>query len=77
MFMQTLIDDYITPLTKAVKAGGQADFSGLAKAIGTIMIYYGCGILASFIQSRLMIYLPGHHVPLPQAICSPTWSPCP
>jgi ATP-binding cassette subfamily B protein len=57
LFMQTLIDDYITPLTKAVKAGGQADFSGLAKAIGTIMIYYGCGILASFIQSRLMIYI--------------------
>ena len=57
MFMQTLIDDYITPLTKAVKAGGTADFSGLSKAIGTIMIYYGCGILASFIQSRLMIYV--------------------
>jgi ATP-binding cassette subfamily B multidrug efflux pump len=57
MFMQTLIDDYITPLTKAVKAGGTADFSGLGKAIGTIMIYYGCGILASFIQSRLMIYV--------------------
>jgi len=57
MFMQTLIDDYITPLTKAVKAGGTADFYGLGKAIGTIMIYYGCGILASFIQSRLMIYV--------------------
>jgi ATP-binding cassette subfamily B multidrug efflux pump len=57
MFMQTLIDDYITPLTQTVKAGGTADFSGLAKAIGTIMIYYGCGILASFIQSRLMIYV--------------------
>jgi ATP-binding cassette subfamily B multidrug efflux pump len=57
MFMQTLIDDYITPMTKVVKAGGQADYSGLAGAIGTIVIFYACGVLASFVQSRLMIYI--------------------
>ena len=57
LFMQTLIDGYITPMVKTVKAGGTADFAGLAGAMGKIMIYYGCGILASFIQSRLMIYI--------------------
>ena len=53
LFMQTLIDGYITPMVKTVKAGGTADFAGLAGAMGKIMIYYGCGILASFIQARL------------------------
>ena len=57
LFMQTLIDGYITPMVKTVKAGGTADFAGLAGAMGKIMIYYGCGILASFIQARLMIYI--------------------
>ncbi len=57
LFMRTLIDDYIVPLTQTVKNGGEADYSGLAKAMGTIIIFYGCGVLASFVQSRLMIYV--------------------
>lgn len=57
MFMQTLIDDYITPMTKAVKAGGTADYAGLSRAMGTIIVFYACGVLASFVQSRLMIYI--------------------
>ena len=57
LFMRTLIDNYITPLTKTVRAGGTADYSGLTRAIGVIVAYYACGVLASFVQSRLMIYI--------------------
>ena len=57
MFMQTLIDDYIEPMSAAVKAGGKADYTALSKAIGTIIAFYACGVLASFVQSRLMIYI--------------------
>lgn len=53
LFMQTLIDDYIVPLL------GQEnpDFSPLAGAIGRVACFYGLGVLASFTQSRLMIYV--------------------
>ena len=53
LFMRTLIDDYIAPLL-----GKQnPDFSPLAGAIGRVACFYGLGVLASFTQSRLMIYV--------------------
>lgn len=51
LFMKTLIDDYIIPLTKQQNP----DFSELARAIGRVACFYGVGVLASFTQSRLMI----------------------
>ncbi|MDO5154975.1 MAG: ABC transporter ATP-binding protein [Eubacteriales bacterium] len=51
MFMQKLIDDYITPML------GQAnpDFSALAGAIGRVAAFYAVGIVAAFTQQRLMV----------------------
>lgn len=50
-FIQTLIDDYIIPLTRQ----SNPDFSSLANAIGKVACFYAVGILASYIQARLMI----------------------
>ena len=57
LFTQTLIDDYILPLVQAVQTGGAADFSGLAQAISRVALFYACGVLASFLQNRVMIYV--------------------
>ena len=57
MFTKTLIDSYILPLVKTAQAGGTPDFSGLIQAITRVAIFYGCGVLASFVQSRIMIYV--------------------
>lgn len=53
LFMQTLIDDYIIPLTKQASP----DFTELAHAIGRVAIFYACGVLASFAQSKIMVYV--------------------
>lgn len=50
-FIQTLIDDYIVPLTKQANP----DFSGLAKAILNVAVFYAAGIIASFTQARIMV----------------------
>lgn len=53
LFMRTLIDSYIMPLI-----GKQnPDFSPLAGAISRVAVFYAIGVLASFVQSRLMIYV--------------------
>ena len=39
LFMQTLIDDYIIPLTKQASP----DFTELAHAIGRVAVFYACG----------------------------------
>lgn len=53
MFMKTLIDQYIVPLI-----GRQnPDFGPLAGAIGRVACFYALGVLASFIQSRIMVYV--------------------
>ncbi len=53
LFMRTLIDDYIEPLL-----GKQnPDFGPLAGAIGRVACFYGLGVVASFTQSRVMIYV--------------------
>ncbi|MCM1058510.1 MAG: ABC transporter ATP-binding protein/permease [Firmicutes bacterium] len=53
LFMRTLIDDYIVPLMKQQNP----DFGELARAIGRVACFYGVGVIASFTQSRLMIYI--------------------
>ena len=57
LFMQSLIDDYITPMLDVVKAGGEADFAPLAGALLGIALIYVVGILSSFTYNRLMIYI--------------------
>ena len=53
LFMRTLIDEYILPLL-----GNQnPDFAPLAAAITRVAGFYAIGVLASFVQSRLMIYV--------------------
>ncbi len=51
MFMKTLIDSYIMPLLLA----DNPDFGPLALAIGRVACFYGVGVAAAYIQSRLMV----------------------
>ena len=53
MFMQTLIDDYITPML------GQSDpdFGPLAMAIARVAGFYLLGVAATFTYNRIMIYV--------------------
>ena len=57
LFTRTLIDQYIIPLVKTVRSGGAADYSGLRHAILRVAAFYACGVVASFVQARLMIYV--------------------
>lgn len=57
LFTKTLIDSYILPMLHAVQTGGTADFSALLHAILRVAAFYGCGVAAAFVQSRLMIYV--------------------
>lgn len=51
LFMQSLIDEYITPLL------GQAnpDYSGLFGALLSIAVTYGIGILCAYAYNRIMV----------------------
>ncbi len=53
MFMRTLIDSYILPMV----GRQEPDFAPLLGAISRVACFYGLGVLASFIQSRVMIYV--------------------
>ncbi|MDE6025939.1 MAG: ABC transporter ATP-binding protein/permease [Lachnospiraceae bacterium] len=53
LFMKTLIDDYIQPLI----GSGNPDYSQLLKAITRVAVFYLAGILAAFIQARLLMYV--------------------
>lgn len=53
MFMQTLIDDYIEPLTRQ----SRPDFAPLAGAIIRVAFFYMCGALSTFAYSRIMVYV--------------------
>ena len=57
LFTKTLIDSYILPLVQQVQAGQTADFTGLTHAITRVALFYACGVIASFVQSRVMIYV--------------------
>lgn len=52
MFMQTLIDGYIVPMVQGTKTEGE-----LLHAMMRVAGFYGAGVLAAFVQSRIMIYV--------------------
>lgn len=51
LFMQSLIDDYIVPLTKSQVP----DYSDLAVALVSIAVIYGIGILCAYGYNRIMV----------------------
>lgn len=51
MFMQRLIDDYITPLLKSETKS----YTPLLHAIGRVACFYGIGIIASYSYNRIMV----------------------
>ncbi len=51
MFMKTLIDDFIIPLTKSAKP----DFAPLAKEIFRVACFYLLGAAASYVQGRILV----------------------
>lgn len=53
MFMQTLIDDYITPMVQ----NHSNDYSSLLGAIGRVAGFYALGVIATFAYNKLLIYI--------------------
>ena len=53
MFIEILIDDYITPLLAATIP----DFSGLLRAVSIMACIYTGGIIATFLYNRLMVVM--------------------
>ena len=51
LFMQSLIDDYIVPLTRAQTP----DYSALAGALLSVAVTYGIGILCAYAYNRIMV----------------------
>ena len=51
MFMQRLIDNYITPLLKSETK----NYTPLLHAIGRVACFYGVGIIASYSYNRIMV----------------------
>jgi ATP-binding cassette subfamily B protein len=51
MFLESLIDDYISPMLLS----GSRDFSGLAMALVKMGIIYAAGILGTLLYNRLMV----------------------
>ena len=51
LFSETLIDDYIEPML----ASGSTDFSGLAAAIGRLVVILLIGVIAAYAYQRIMV----------------------
>ena len=51
LYLQTLIDDYIVPLVGTINPV----YTSLLKAIVTMIVIYGVGVIAAFLSSRLMV----------------------
>jgi ATP-binding cassette subfamily B protein len=51
LFLQTLIDDYITPMTQTQSP----DFTPLLKALATMALIYLIGALSTYMYNRLMV----------------------
>ncbi len=51
LYLQTLIDDYIVPLVGTLNPV----YTSLVKAIVTMIVIYGVGVIAGFLSSRLMV----------------------
>lgn len=53
LFMEELIDEYIQPLLESKSP----DFTSLLHAIVRVAFFYGIGVIASFAQAKIMIYV--------------------
>ena len=53
LFMQTLIDDYIEPMLGVANP----DYSPLLGAMGRVAIFYAIGVVAAFVQQKILIYV--------------------
>ncbi len=53
LFTRTLIDSYIVPMIGAE----HPDFGPLLGAMGRVAIFYGIGVIAVFVQNKIMIYV--------------------
>lgn len=56
-FTKNLIDQYIEPLLAQSELGITPDYSGLLHAIGRVACFYGIGIIASYLNTRMMVYV--------------------
>ena len=52
-FMQSLIDDYITPMLNS----SSPDYGPLLGAISRVAIFYGLGVLATFVYNKILVYI--------------------
>ena len=53
MFIETLIDDYITPMVKS----SSRDFTPLLRAIGCMALIYTSGVISIFLYNRIMVII--------------------
>ena len=53
MFTKNLIDDYIVPLLKTKSP----DYGPLLAAIGRVAVFYGIGVISTYVYSKVMIYV--------------------
>ena len=53
LFTRTLIDSYIQPMLD----NHSTDYGPLLGAMGRVAIFYGLGVLAAFVQAKVMIYI--------------------
>ncbi len=53
LFLQSLIDDYISPLLLA----SEADYSGLLRALMMMAIIYIVGVISTYMYNRLMVII--------------------
>ena len=56
-FTKNLIDQYIQPLLVMSELGFEPDYSGLLAAIGRVACFYGIGIVAAYLNTRMMVYV--------------------
>lgn len=53
MFIETLIDDYISPMVKTASR----DFTPLLRAIGSMALIYAAGVISIFLYNRIMVVI--------------------
>ena len=73
LFLKTLIDDYIVPMTKQATP----DFGPLAGALVRIGCIYAIGVLAAWLNARIMVNVTQGTRATCASSFSPTWKACP
>ena len=53
LFTRTLIDSYIQPMLDS----GSSDYGPLLGAMARVAVFYGLGVLAAFVQQRVMVFI--------------------